>query len=157
MSRPFAKYNAKSTFALFNEPLDAGEYITNKKIKTSFCRPNLCHPNKNIGSQSDYQNLIKANKLGFYNCANAIDKTQLYINLITRINLNVIDTPIISYLNGDSYPVEINTSSTPYTTYNIDPSGILFGNTPCGITNYINFMEYYQPYSTTNPGSIPRL
>ena len=87
MSRPFAKNNGKQTFAEFNEPLDASEYITNKKIKSSFCKPNLCHPNKNIGSQSNYQNLIRANTLGFYPCANTIDKTQLYINLITQLNL----------------------------------------------------------------------
>ena len=32
MSRPFAKYPAKPAFAQLNEPLDANEYITNKKI-----------------------------------------------------------------------------------------------------------------------------
>lgn len=157
MSRPFAKNNARPTFAEFNEPQDAGEYITNKKIKTSFCKPNFCHPNKNIGSQSSYQNLIKANTLGFYPCVNTIDKTQLYVNLITQINLTGIDTPIISDLSGNAYPVEINTNVIPYTKYNIDPSGVLFGNTTCGITNYTNFLQYYPPYSTANPGSISSL
>jgi len=158
MSRPFANNNAKPTFAEINKPQDAGSYILNKKIKFSFCKPNVCHPNKNIGSQSNYQNLIKANTLRFYPCLNSIDKTQLYINLITQLNLNEIDTPIISYLNGNTYPVDINTSlTTPFTTYNIDPSGVLFGNTTCGINNYINYMEYYPPYSTSNPGSISTL
>jgi hypothetical protein len=53
MSRPFAKYPAKPAFGQINEPLEAGEYIQNKKTKYAFCSPNICHPNKNVYSQSN--------------------------------------------------------------------------------------------------------
>ena len=29
----------------------------------------------------------------------------------------------------------------PYLTYDVDPSGNLFGNTICGINNFVNYME----------------
>jgi hypothetical protein len=156
MSRPFAKYSAKSAFAQLNKSQDASDYILKKKIKYSFCNPNLCHPNKNIYSQSNYLYLKEANKLAFYPCVNNIDKTQLYINLITKLNLTEINAPIITNLEGN-YPVAILSIPQEKIGYIIDPSGILFGNTVCGLTNYNNYVEYNPPYSTSNPGSISNL
>ena len=60
MSRPFAKYPAKPAFGQIREPLEAGEYIQSKKTKYSFCAPNICHPNKNVYSQSNLMNLKTA-------------------------------------------------------------------------------------------------
>ena len=140
MSRPFAKYPAKPAFAQFNEPLEANEYIANKKIKYSFCSPNICHPNKNVFSQSNYLFLRRANNSAFYPCKNSIDKTQLYINLITKLELNSVN--VISDLSGNTSPVIIDTSVVPFLKYNIDPSGNLFGDTPCGINNFENYLIY---------------
>ena len=146
MSRPFAKYSAKSTFAQFKEPLDANEYINNKKIKYTFCNPNICHPNKNVYSQSNYLNLRTANNIAFDSCIDSIDKSQLYINLITKLDLssNIPGTkiPIISDLSGNISPVIIDKTAIPFLKYNVDPSGILFGNTPCGINNWQNYIVY---------------
>lgn len=155
MSRPFAKYPAKASFAQFKEPLEAGEYITDKKTKYTFCNPNICHPNKNIGSQSNFLNLRRANKLAYYSCVNSIDKTQLYINLITKLDLT--DVPVIADLSGNTYPVNIQPTITPFLKYNIDPSGNLFGNTICGINNFENYLTYNPPYKTTNPTFINNL
>lgn len=140
MSRPFAKYSAKATFAQFNEPTDSSEYIINKKAKYAFCAPNICHPNKNVYSESNLLLLKRANYLRFYPCkAAGIDKTQLYINLITKLDLSG-NIPVISDLSGNTYPVIINTTVTPYLKYNIDPSGYLFGNDVCGINNFENYI-----------------
>lgn len=143
MSRPFSNYSAKPTFAQVNEPLDASEYIASKKTKYSFCNPNICHPNKNINSESNLLLLRRANTLAFYPCNN-FDKTQLYSNLYTKLDLSDLsgNTSIISDLSGNTFPVTIDTSVTPYLKYNIDPSGVLFGNTPCGIDNYLNYVVY---------------
>lgn len=142
MSRPFSNYSAKPTFGKVNEPLDANEYIKNKKTKYSFCTPNICHPNKNIYSQSNLLLLREANNLAFNPCNN-FDKTQLYSNLYTKLDLSDLsgNTPVISDLSGN-FPVNIKTDVTPYLTYHIDPSGNLFGNTPCGIDNYLNYVIY---------------
>lgn len=143
MSRPFSNYSAKPTFAKVNEPLEANEYITSKKAKYTFCAPNICHPNKNVYSQSNLLLLRKANSL-IFNPYRKFDKTQLYTNLYTKLDLSDLsgNIPVISDLSGNIFPVTINTTITPYLTYNIDPSGVLFGNTPCGINNYLNFVVY---------------
>lgn len=143
MSRPFSNYSAKPTFAQVNEPVDAGQYIITKKTKYSFCQPNICHPNKNVYSQSNLLMLKAANTMKFYP-SNDFDKNQLYINLYTKLNLSDLsgNIPVISDLSGNIFPVIINTSVTPYLTYNIDPSGVLFGNTPCGINNYVNYLTF---------------
>lgn len=143
MSRPFSNYSAKPTFAQVNEPVDAGQYIITKKTKYSFCQPNICHPNKNVYSQSNLLMLKAANTMKFYP-SNDFDKNQLYINLYTKLNLSDLsgNIPVISDLSSNIFPVIINTSVTPYLTYNIDPSGVLFGNTPCGINNYVNYLTF---------------
>ena len=48
-----------------------------------------------------------------------------------------------------SYQLEPPYSSTTidpsvsfYTNYNIDPEGVLFGNSLCGLNNWTNFMKY---------------
>ena len=56
MSRPFKSYSGKSAFGQLNEPLDGGEYILNKKAKYTYCSPNICHPNKNIGDITYFVN-----------------------------------------------------------------------------------------------------
>jgi hypothetical protein len=143
MSRSFTNYPAKPSFAQVKEPLDASEYIKAKKTKYTFCQPNICHPNKNVYSQSNLLLLREANMLTFYPCAQ-FDKTQLFTNLYTKLDLTDLsgNTPIISDLSGNTFPVIINTSVTPFLTYNIDPSGVLFGNDICGINNYLNYVSY---------------
>ena len=138
MSRPFSHYNATSTFAQVNEPLDASEYIKNKKEQYMFCSPNICHPNKNIYSESNKLLLNRANTLLFYP-NKFFDKTQLYVNLYTELQLNNGVYPIVN-LNGTSPVINYNTSE-PY-NYTIDPSGNLFGQNVCGINNFVNYMVY---------------
>ena len=139
MSRPFAKYTAKTTFKQFNESLNAGDYISLKKTRSTFCKPNYCHPNKNLYSQSNYLLLRTANNIALNPCGE-IDKNQLYINLITKLDLsdNVI---VVNDLSNNQYPIIINTNVEPYLKYNIDPSGDLFGNNLCGIDNWKNYLR----------------
>jgi len=134
MSRPFAKYPAAPAFANFQERICASDYIATKKSKYIACASSICYKNKNI------KNLEKKQSLFSY--LNNIDKTQLYINLLTKLDLSERDFPVISYLDTGISPVDIDTNATPYLTYNIDPSGNLFGNTPCGINNYESYIVY---------------
>lgn len=131
------------TFSQIKESLEAREYVSLKKTKYTFCSPNQCHPNKNIYSQSNYLISKTANNLAFHPCSD-FDKTQLYINLYSKLDLTDLsgNTPIISDLSGNVFPVNIDTNVTPYLTYNIDASGVLFGNDVCGINNYTNYMKY---------------
>ena len=118
MSRPFSYNSAKSSFAQVKEPVEASTYTQTKKAKYIFYQ-----------CQCQYVEF---------------DKTQLFTNLYTKLDLSDLsgNTPVISDLSGNNFPASISTSVTPYLKYNIDPSGVLFGNTPCGINNYLNFISY---------------
>lgn len=142
MSRPFAKNNGKSAFFKFKEPLDAGDYIKIKKTISSFCQSDFCHPNKNLYSQNNYNNFKQANN--YILNKNNFDHTQLYVNLVTKLELNN-NLIVVSDLSGNTHPVTINTTVEPYLKYNIDPSGNLFGNTVCGINNFENYIVCNPP------------
>jgi len=144
MSIPLHKYPSKPTFGQINEPLEAGEYIQNKKSKYSFCTPNICHPNKNVYSQSNFMALKRANNLVLNPYVNSFNTSQLYSNLYSELDLSG-NVPVISDLSGNTYPTYISTTVIPYLTYNIDPSGNLFGNTVCGINNFENYIVYNPP------------
>jgi hypothetical protein len=68
----------------------------------------------------------------------------LYYNLYTKLDLSDLsgNTPFIFDLSYNTFPALINNTDTPYLEYNIDPSGVLFGNTTCGINNYLNYVVY---------------
>ena len=156
MAHSFKSLSARATFGVFNESNDAGAYILNKKAKTTFCAANNCTAGTKVNSQGNLLLLKQSNYLNYYQCTNNINPTNLNINLITKLNLQ--DVPVIQS-NNPPYetPTSMlsnNTTSTIYLDYIIDPSGNLFGNTPCGLNNYLNYLEYNPPYTTANPGEI---
>jgi len=116
-------YNASPTFQSNKEPQDAGDYILNKANTVTFCN-STCPTSRLIGST--YQN--------FYNFRTftllkkqaplpTFNKTDLNINLFTKMDLEGVTV--------------INDKGI------IDPSGVLFGNTECGINNFENFLVPY--------------
>jgi hypothetical protein len=140
MSRPFAKYFARPTFAQINEPQAAGDYISKKKLNYLF--PNVTNGNKNIGSHTNYINIIKQKN----NCNNYVDNfdtQQLYSNLYDTLDLSG-GVLVISNLEENTFPVSFDKDSIipPFLKYNIDASGNLFGNTLCGINNYKQYLRY---------------
>ena len=159
MAHSFKFIPARPTFAAFFESNDAGAYILNKKAKATFCAANNCTTNTKVKSQGNLLLLKKSNYLNFYQCTNNINPTSLNINLITKLNLQ--DVPVIqSNISPYETPTNLvpNTeTSTIYLDYVIDPSGNLFGNTPCGLSNFLNYLEYNPPYTTANPGEINSL
>ena len=138
----FKNSSGNKVFAVFLEPQDAGEYIYNKKARATYCVANNCVPRVKVGSESNLLLFNRSNKLSFYPCKNAIDKTQLYINLITHLDLSGV--PVIQNFQTGAIPSTISTASgiVPYLDYNIDPSGSLFGNDICGVNNYVSYMVY---------------
>jgi hypothetical protein len=144
MARPFKNSSsANKAFGVFSESQSAGNYIYNKKVKATYCS-NTCSPySMNIGSESNRLIFKTAYKLGVYPCLNSIDKSNLNINLITKLDLT--NVPVIQNFTTKSVPTTITTSAIPFLDYNIDPSGNLFGNTICGINNWEKYMVYGEP------------
>jgi hypothetical protein len=139
MSRPFINISsANKTFGQFKEPKDASEYLHNKKARATYCVANKCAPSIKVYSESDRLLFNKSNQLSLYPCANAINKANLNINLITRLNLR--NVPVIQDASSGAIPSTITLDSVPFLDYVIDPSGALFGNSICGINNYLNYL-----------------
>lgn len=142
MSKMISTNSAKHTFAQVNTSTSASDYIERKK-RSQFCNPELCYPNKKVYSQS---NLMMMNKVTYYagNPYYNFNKNQLYSNLYTKLDLSDLseNTPIISDLSGNTFPVIIDVNSEPYLKYNIDPSGVLFGTNPCTLDNYLDYVVH---------------
>jgi hypothetical protein len=156
MARPFTNSSsANKAFGVFSEPQNAGDYIYNKKTKSTYCNANICTGSLTVGSESNYLLFKRAKKLRVYPCLNSINKANLNINLITKLNLT--DVPVIQDSSGNVPSTINNTTSIPFLDYNIDPSGNLFGNTICGINNWQKYMVYDTSYNTLKPGHINNL
>lgn len=139
MSRPFAKYPANPTFAKVKESSTASDYTNYLKTRNSFCLKNVCIPNRNLYSESNYLMYKRANNYITNPCSN-YNKTQLYTNLYTKLVVND-EMNMITDLSGNTFPVTIDTSVMPYTKYCVDPSGVLFGRNPCGLENFLDFVQ----------------
>jgi hypothetical protein len=155
MAHSFKSKTGKSAFGVFSEPQTAGDYLYNKKAKTTFCLANKCIPSRKVNSESNLLLLNRANRLKYYACQNFFNKSNLNINLVSKLDLT--DVAVIADFSGNIVPTSITQSAIPFLDYNIDPSGVLFGNTICGVNNYVSFMVYNSPYQTTNPVNINNL
>jgi hypothetical protein len=135
--------SGKNTFGVFKESQTAGDYINNKKAKTTFCSGNICIPSKKVDTQSNLLLLRRANYLKYYACSD-FNTSNLNVNLLTTLDLS--DIPVIQ-TNTSPYesPATITLLSIPFLNYIIDPSGNLFGNNTCGL---LNFENYLRPNST---------
>ena len=105
---------------------------------------------KETSDASDYINLkkAKAQHLDYGCCGNQINPYDLYINLISKVDLSSVS--VIQNNNAPfSSPTTIDPSEVPFLNYIVDPSGTLFGNTPCGLYNYVELMVYNPPTNTT--------
>jgi len=165
--RLFPTYPARPTFGENIKVQNARDYTLGKSTKTTYCNAEYCNPLKNatVKSQGELLLLRKTKYLNYYkslyneNNSNYLDKTKptftfnnsnLNINLITKLDLNNVDV-ITNNLTGQTpTPVVLNPKSgVPYySNYNIDPKGVLFGNTICGVNNYEEFMVYNPPHPT---------
>lgn len=136
-SNSFNISNAKSAFNNVRQTNDASDYISNLKAKNKFCGANSpCFPNKYLQSQNDF--LLRKQAYLLNRPCYEFDKTNLYINLYTKLDLSGV--VVISDLSTNITPEPINQTDIQYLKYNIDPSGVLFGNDICGINNYTNYL-----------------
>ncbi len=153
-TRIFSTYPAKPTFGANSRIQNSQDYTNDKSTQFRFCNVKSCDLSKkthNIKSQSELIALKKSQHINYYGCFSSFNKTNLNVNLITKLDLK--DVCVISDLEGNC-PTPIiytpNTCEATYNNYIIDPSGVLFGNTICGVNNYERFMIYNRPPSCIN-------
>lgn len=138
--RPFNTYAGKNTFGVLKEPIQAGDYTTNRGALAWFCPPNICVRNRTGVTQSNYLLLKKAKALYVNDLYNPAD---LNMNLVTQLDLS--GCSIIMDNSGNIVPAKLSITSIPYLDYTIDPSGVLFGNTICGAVNFTEYLKYIDP------------
>jgi hypothetical protein len=152
MSSNFNFLPAKPTFGNYQYNRYCCDYISNKRLKTVYCinneNFNSCYTNQhaNISIRNKYginnsSSLIDYNKVFLYNNKNfkVLNRSNLNVNLYT--NLNLKDVNVVQQNYPLKTPSNINENINFNENYTIDASGVLFGNTPCGIQNYVKFQE----------------
>jgi hypothetical protein len=102
-------YSAKAAFKSNKEPDDASFYTTNKQ--NAFYLQNSCRPSFN--------------------------SNDLNINLFTKLDLQ--NVCVVNSSSTKQCTSSINPSVPFFLNYTIDPSGVLFGNSECGVSNYENY------------------
>lgn len=130
MAHAFKTIPAKPTFGTVQPLIYQSDYLNIKKkqiLSNIRCNPNLGY---------DYYYLLYKSR-----GTTQINPLNLVYNLYSQENLYKVNT--LAYNNNLSVPVtKINPSSTPlYNYYTIDPEGQLFGDSPCGELNYVNYVE----------------
>jgi hypothetical protein len=153
-TRFFPTTPGRKAFGVTIPVQNAGDYITNKKAKNTYCNTSLCKSQNKVVKQSDLLLLRKANYLKNRCVSYNFNKTNLNINLFTKMDLTGVK--VIASARTGASPTTIipltqaNLSylaANPYyTLYKIDPCGELFGNSTCGINNYQDFVVYNPPY-----------
>ena len=130
--------NGAQAFGQSSKTQDASDYISNKKSNLMTCNTKMCLPKTPTVNQSNYLLLKKANYIKYSDATNPLgsSKNDLASGLTTTIDL--LNVPVIKNNAGES-PTTISTSYIPYLTYVIDPSGVMFGNTICGLNNINDF------------------
>jgi hypothetical protein len=139
-------FNSQPATAAFGKAKKVGyasDYLENKKAKLAYCdgipiqnRTVLYPCNKLVRSRSfeglylfNQGRLLRDMAIGNRPYFNSGD---LEVNLYTVENLanvNVIQGTPPTFLSND------------FTQYRIDPCGQLFGNTQCGVGNFVNYLQ----------------
>ena len=155
MAHAFKTIPAKPSFGVVKESLYQSDYIARLKSRNSFCdtkTTGLC--NKRILKDYTMLNQIKHFRTA---CDLPFNKSDLIVNLYSKMDLQdvcIIGGTGISIndcnigATGCNSSLNYNPSTSPfYQQYSIDPCGLLFGNTQCGVQNFTNYMVFYPPTS----------
>jgi hypothetical protein len=134
MAQSFKNNNC---FGANRESIEAGDYIQKKKARATYCNSNVCIK-KNTGTYENYNLLHTAQQLDTYNCYLPFNKYDLNRNLFTQLDTSGVC--VIRDASNGTCATTINPSLDIYDNYIIDPSGVLFGNSVCGINNFVNLM-----------------
>ncbi len=145
MSFSFQPITGKRTFGTVGKTLESVGHIETIKLKNLRCTPErMCDYKENR-----FKGGWDSSKYTFYNCyrnkGSEFDSTQLYNGLYSVMDFNKRNPSIIkNNLTGES-PTKMlpkGAACQPdYQRYTIDPDGELFGNTACGIHNYMNYVK----------------
>jgi len=131
-------FNKNNCFGANRESIDAGDYIQKKKARATYCNSNVCIK-KNTDTYENYNLLHTAQQLDTYNCYLPFNKYDLNRNLFTELDTSGVC--VLRDASNGACATRIDASLNIFDNYIIDPSGVLFGNSVCGLNNYVNLMS----------------
>lgn len=137
-SAKFTPIPAKAAFGTFQPILFANDIVSRKSIINQFCpfNTNKCHYNYQLNNSGDLLSFKKYynNKNKFYKYYN---KSDLNVSLYTKLDLRNVN--VVQKNNPVQTPTTIDPNINFNENYTIDPEGELFGNTNCGLYNYVRY------------------
>jgi hypothetical protein len=153
-------FNKNNCFGANRESIEAGDYIQKKKARATYCNSNVCIK-KNTGTYENYNLLHTAQQLDTYNCYLPFNKYNLNRNLFTELDTSGVC--VLRDASNGACATRIDASLNIFDNYIIDPSGVLFGNSVCGINNFVDLMvdnklpnsQKYSVIYNTNFSSLP--
>jgi hypothetical protein len=148
MSRLFQPLPAKPSFGTLQKNSYSSDYTKKLKLKNILAYSIKNQTKRNLSQEQliDLKNCELKNNIIFNK--SYLDKTNLIAGQYSQENLEGVIT--VSAANQITSPYT-STTIVPsptipfYFNYNIDPTGALFGNTQCGLNNYVNFMQITVP------------
>ena len=130
----FQPIPGKAAFGTIQPSLYSSEHLALKKGKLLYCnRDRLPVLRKN------YEQYYLSLRVG--ETRTQVNRMNLIYNLYSKENLK--DVPCVAENTILKQPVtKINPAYQPYYAYYLnDPKGKLFGSTPCGVYNWVDYME----------------
>ena len=159
MAHAFKTIPGKSSFGVVKESVYQSDYISRIKTKNMVCNKKINNVFNVKNPVSDYNQLNQLKHLD-NSCGLPFNKSNLVTNIYSKIDLQYVcvigkgNTGINSNDcntgagdTGCNMASDYTQNSPFYQQYIIDPCGALFGNTPCGVNNFTNYMVYYPPTS----------
>jgi hypothetical protein len=148
MSRLFQPFPAKPAFGTLQKNTYSSDYTKKIKLKNIVAYSIKNKTKRNIPQEEFLYSKNCELKYNILFNKSYLDKTNLIAGQYSKEDLEGVTT--ISSSNETSEPyIETNivlTDNIPfYINYTIDPTGVLFGNTQCGLNNYVNFMKINIP------------
>ena len=128
----FSPIPGKAALGTLQPLLYGGDYIALKKGKILNCNRG------NIPLKRNYEQYYLSLRR---EALVQINRTNLIYNLYSKENLKYVTCAAENTLSRNLVQT-INPANQPYFLYYYsDPKGELFGKTPCGVYNWVNYME----------------
>ena len=142
--------SGNAAFGKLNPSNRASDFIRKQSVQAQYARPlhskatnynDLYKIKQSLSIQNGSSTrTIKDNTLLLTRNNIMGNKNNLISSLYTELSLP--NVPVVSDLATGTTPAKIDPIvEAPYLFYNVDASGKLFGNTRCGIANYLNYKK----------------
>jgi hypothetical protein len=142
--------SGNAAFGKLNPSNRASDFIRKQSVQAQYARPlhskatnynDLYKIKQSLSIQNGSSTrIIKDNTLLLTRNNIMGNKNNLISSLYTELSLP--NVPVVSDLATGTTPAKIDPIvEAPYLFYNVDASGKLFGNTRCGIANYLNYKK----------------